>query len=262
MATKTTPNTQTTTTGATRLPPIQGRAAILSRLRQVNTSTPVDKVKTLATRQGTGSGAAASQTSVARPTLTKASTTKKSTGYNSNDYGRCKGCNREIKKDTLTRNGGDFCGNCKRSKDGTGKPNKRKTTKNCEGCEQPFSLATLTKYKHEGKETNRCKKCHDKFVADQTGRNSGQTSSCCLACEKPTSGGVSKDFSGFCYPCAVALMEVYYLDQMAVFIQKAIDSGEVEGVVGGEVGEEGGEVGGEEGGEEGGEVGGEGESED
>ena len=217
MATK----TQSSTTSPNKLPPIQNRAAALNRLKlgAVTTSNPVEKVKTLATRS---SPSQTLQTSVSKP-----STTKKPAGHNASEYGRCESCKREIKKTTLATNGGKFCGNCKRSKDGTGKPNKRRTSKECEGCNQSYSLATLTKYKFEGKETNRCKKCHDKFVSEQTGSSSSTSGlSACTSCEKPTSN--CKDLSGFCIPCTVVLMQVYFLDNLAQVIQSAIETGEVQ----------------------------------
>lgn len=227
MATKTinkppTPSSTASTSGPSgprQLGPIPNRISALSRLKAmstttgVNTSAPVEKVKTLAARQ------TASQTTVQRTS----STTKK-TGYIANEYGRCEQCKREIKKETLAKNGGQFCGNCKRSKDGNGKPNKRKTQEQCKGCDQPFSLATLTKYKHEGKETGRCKKCHDKFVSEQNGGNQG--SSGCIACELPHPSG--DDFGGFCLPCTSLLMEMYYLPQLAVVVREAFLSGEIQ----------------------------------
>ena len=111
------------------------------------------------------------------------------------DWVRCPCCRREFRLEALETNPGFLCNGCLRRKEAeaapttltssnppafkTGlsgattpvvasKPNMRKEVGICKGtCGSRFSLATLTKYKHNGKETGMCKKCTEKFVAER-----------------------------------------------------------------------------------------------
>lgn len=130
-------------------------------------------------------------------------------------YGRCDGCNREMLKSTLERQG-NMCMACKKKaekgEEVGKKPAARSVKSPCKGCGTHYTKATLTKYEFSnGEKSGMCKKCTDGANKKAAGEIVVEKPQQCLGnwsekCEgASTNPKTWKKYSGLCHPCVVAL---------------------------------------------------------